>query len=186
MSDPTDQMELEKAGILNTSAGRCDAAVTIEGAAYRCELAEHHKGWAHSSKAAQTLWADASTTTPEHRIIMDLVASAWDDGNAKGLDGYTGPERGSDEIDPEAVTARSRQLRKAQEKLNALPQRDPQETISKEKLEQSAKSLAKSLLLQGQPLAQWERLTPYYQNAILNMVSQVFTAAGLKVEGATQ
>ncbi len=34
------------------------------------------------------------------------LGKAWDDGNATGLDGYVGPNRGAGDVDPEAVRAR--------------------------------------------------------------------------------
>jgi hypothetical protein len=55
--------------------------------------------------------------------LAALVAEAWDDGNATGLDGYVGPGRGAGEVDPEAVYARDRILAKANPLLHetALP-----------------------------------------------------------------
>lgn len=37
---------------------RCTAAVSIAGAAYRCDYAADHDGWAHSSAAANALWSN--------------------------------------------------------------------------------------------------------------------------------
>lgn len=48
----------------DTSKGRCDAALSISGAAYRCDLAVDHNGWAHSSSEAGSIWSDASRVSP--------------------------------------------------------------------------------------------------------------------------
>lgn len=55
------------------------------------------------------------------KALEDLVAEAWDDGNATGLDGYVGPGRGAGDVDPEAVRARDRILAKAADRLAAQP-----------------------------------------------------------------
>ncbi|WP_300345842.1 hypothetical protein [Nesterenkonia sp.] len=59
-------------------------------------------------------------------------------------------------------------------------------TVTVEKVEEGARALAESLLLQGKPLDSWERLTPFYQDAVRRMVREVFTAAGFKVEEAAK
>lgn len=50
-----------------------------------------------------------------------LVGEAWDDGNAVGLDGYVGPNRGAGDVDPEAERARERMLNRAATLLAAHP-----------------------------------------------------------------
>lgn len=45
--------------------------------------------------------------------VARLVGEAWDDGNAMGLDGWTGPNRGAGEVDPEAEQARERMIDRA-------------------------------------------------------------------------
>ena len=49
-------------GIEDTSEGRCDAALSIRGAGYRCDLSTHHEGWAHSSKDAESIWSSGTVT----------------------------------------------------------------------------------------------------------------------------
>lgn len=44
--------------------------------------------------------------------LPGLLGSAWDDGNAAGLDGWIGPGRGAGEVDDEAVRARERFIRR--------------------------------------------------------------------------
>lgn len=44
--------------------------------------------------------------------LPDLLGSAWDDGNAAGLDGWIGPNRGAGDVDDEAVRARERFIRR--------------------------------------------------------------------------
>lgn len=51
-----------------------------------------------------------------------LVGEAWDDGNAMGLDGYVGPNRGAGDVDPEAKRARERMV----DRVAALPFLQPQ------------------------------------------------------------
>ena len=43
-------------GIYDTSNGRCNAWITIQGTTSRCDLAIEHDGWAHSSKIAEAIW----------------------------------------------------------------------------------------------------------------------------------
>lgn len=63
----------------------------------------------------------------ERRTLLNLIADAWDDGNATGLDGYAGPGRGeAGGPDQEAEDIRDRFIRKAQDKLDALPLRNAQ------------------------------------------------------------
>ena len=51
---------------------------------------------------------------------LRLIGEAWDDGNAAGLDGWTGPGRGSGEVDREAQHARTRMVHRADDALTAL------------------------------------------------------------------
>lgn len=53
-----------------------------------------------------------------------LFESAWDDGNALGLDGWTGPERG-EEPDEHAIAHRERHVDKLVDELHARMVRDP-------------------------------------------------------------
>lgn len=55
-----------------------------------------------------------------YALIGEILGAVWDDGNASGLDGWTGPGRGSGEIDDEAVRARKRAVRKAIEELMGI------------------------------------------------------------------
>lgn len=59
-----------------------------------------------------------------------LVGEAWDDGNAMGLDGYVGPNRGAGDVDPEAERARERMVDRAA----ALPYVVPRPLLDKEAL----------------------------------------------------
>ncbi|PKV80878.1 hypothetical protein [Nocardia fluminea] len=43
-------------------------------------------------------------------ILATALGDAWDDGNATGLDGWTGPGRGAGDVDDEAVRARRREI----------------------------------------------------------------------------
>lgn len=45
--------------------------------------------------------------------LTDLVGEAWDDGNARGLDGWIGPNRGAGNVDPEAERAREQMVDRA-------------------------------------------------------------------------
>lgn len=49
--------------------------------------------------------------------IEAALEYAWDDGNASGLDGWTGPGRGAGEVDQQAIYNRDRAIRTALEKL---------------------------------------------------------------------
>lgn len=49
--------------------------------------------------------------------IEAALEYAWDDGNASGLDGWTGPGRGAGEVDKQAIYNRDRAIRTALEKL---------------------------------------------------------------------
>lgn len=53
-----------------------------------------------------------------------LIGEAWDDGNAAGLDGWTGPGRGAGEVDREAQHARTRMVHKADAALTVLAGRE--------------------------------------------------------------
>lgn len=53
------------------------------------------------------------SATREDVDLTAVIAGVWDDGNAVGLDGWTGPERGSDEVDDYAVRARERAVTRA-------------------------------------------------------------------------
>lgn len=55
---------------------------------------------------------------PTHDRMIELIGEAWDDGNSVGLDGWVGPGRGSNEVDEEALRARSRAIKHAKEKIN--------------------------------------------------------------------
>ncbi len=57
--------------------------------------------------------------------IEDALIEAWDDGNATGLDGWTGPGRGSAEVDSQAVYNRDRVVRKVLDELNETPATPP-------------------------------------------------------------
>lgn len=57
--------------------------------------------------------ADDNTPTTE-QILQEL----WDDGNAVGLDGYTGPGRGDYVVDGEAIEARRTAIKKARDLLS--------------------------------------------------------------------
>lgn len=61
---------------------RCNAALSIRGAGYRCDLAVDHQGWAHSSRSADSIWADASvrdTTPPQPVQVEDERIFAWEE-----------------------------------------------------------------------------------------------------------
>lgn len=53
--------------------------------------------------------------------IEAALEYAWDDGNASGLDGWTGPGRGAGEVDQQAIYNRDRAIRTALEKLGETP-----------------------------------------------------------------
>jgi len=58
------------------------------------------------------------------RPLLGIEAAleyAWDDGNASGLDGWTGPGRGAGEVDQQAIYNRDRAIRTALEKLGETP-----------------------------------------------------------------
>ena len=63
--------------------------------------------------AALPILTVAPSATREDVDLTAVIAGVWDDGNAVGLDGWTGPERGSDEVDDYAVRARERAVRRA-------------------------------------------------------------------------
>lgn len=63
--------------------------------------------------AALPFLGAAPSATREDVDLTAAIAGVWDDGNAVGLDGWTGPERGSDEVDDYAVRARERAVRRA-------------------------------------------------------------------------
>ena len=46
----------------------------------------------------------ARSPSPSH--LEEAVGEVWDDGNASGLDGWTGPNRGAGTVDQEAVRHR--------------------------------------------------------------------------------
>lgn len=52
------------------------------------------------------LLAAPPSTGAADETLREALGRAWDDGNAMGLDGYIGPNRGAGEVDPEAVRAR--------------------------------------------------------------------------------
>lgn len=60
--------------------------------------------------------ADARTLVPgllaEIERLRGALGDAWDDGNACGLDGWTGPGRGAGEVDDEAIWRRDRCIEK--------------------------------------------------------------------------
>ncbi|MFG1794201.1 hypothetical protein [Nocardia sp. NPDC049149] len=70
------------------------------------------------------LVADTAQRPPLGRI-EDALIEAWDDGNATGLDGWTGPGRGSGEVDRQAVFNRDRVIRKVLDELGETPATPP-------------------------------------------------------------
>ena len=50
------------------------------------------------------------------RLVEAALLAAWDDGNALGLDGWIGPERGEDP-DEHAIRRREEYVRKALDRL---------------------------------------------------------------------
>lgn len=61
----------------------------------------------------------------EELDVPQLVGEAWDDGNAIGLDGWIGPNRGAGDVDPEAERARARMVDRA----HSLPAAPPVSTV---------------------------------------------------------
>lgn len=55
------------------------------------------------------------------REALEQIGEAWDDGNAVGLDGYVGPNRGAGDVDPEAERRRGQLLDRAAEMLADHP-----------------------------------------------------------------
>lgn len=50
------------AGIYDTTDGRCDAALMVEGTHYQCDQALDHTGWAHGNREASAIWRTATGT----------------------------------------------------------------------------------------------------------------------------
>lgn len=62
--------------------------------------------------------ADALEAAQRPPIEIEAALEyAWDDGNASGLDGWTGPGRGAGEVDKQAIYNRDRAIRTALEIL---------------------------------------------------------------------
>jgi hypothetical protein len=55
---------------------------------------------------------------PTREELKDVVGQAWDDGNAMGLDGYVGPNRGAGDVDHEAERGRERMVSRVLALLN--------------------------------------------------------------------
>lgn len=54
----------------------------------------------------------------DHRKLVEVLEDVWDDGSAKGLDGWVGPGRGTLPIDDYAVYGRERAIDKALTVIN--------------------------------------------------------------------
>jgi hypothetical protein len=97
---------------LPTVVDRTAAIQALVAASSRTERVlgrEFVEGWADT-------FAEAIASTPPV-VDREALGEAWDDGNATGLDGYVGPNRGAGDVDAEAELARERVLNK----LTAAP-----------------------------------------------------------------
>ncbi|AHH20788.1 hypothetical protein NONO_c60120 [Nocardia nova SH22a] len=92
-------------------AGRLLRELEAERARHAETEAKYQECEAHLTTALDHIDKQAVPQPDTTRIEQALVI-AWDDGNATGLDGWTGPGRGAGDVDDEAIRRRNRSLRK--------------------------------------------------------------------------
>jgi hypothetical protein len=107
MSSTTPDRQPSDAAVEAAARGMLDAVVSDDPEAYQ--------SWDEMTKAARDLSlaagraaleaayrVDAPRPCADVSAIEQLIGEAWDRGNAIGLDGYVGPNRGEEHVDPEA------------------------------------------------------------------------------------